>query len=162
MTLSLFFFVTGNLLACFYFVKNKIIWKQQTKLMNNFVEIFFTIVSQASTRHQLPLAKISKIYTGIGPGSFITNRAIVLFLKTLLILNPQIQIFTINNLLFQAGLDVNTISILSFSRHKVCVQKFHQRQILAPAQLLFRTALPSFLAKYPHFLVCTDFTQINL
>lgn len=160
-TSSLFLLANWDFLYLYFFANDKVVHQEKQQLANNFVEVFFTTLKKVDKQHSLILSQLTKIYAGIGPGSFTTHRAIVVFLKTLQVLNPRLQIWTIDNLLFQSGLGANVISATTLSRQKVCLQLFQDGEALFPLQVLWKNQLPAFLEKNPQFTYYCDFVGFD-
>ena len=162
MNWSLFCITSSDFLFMFFFRKNNLISKVKKKLQNNFVEIFFVTLEEINQKHQLHLSQLDKVYAGIGPGSFTTHRAIIVFLKTLVVLKPNLQIWTINNLLFQASVNKDVISVMTLSRQKVCWQKFNSLQSTSSIHIVAKEELPTLCQNNSQFIIHQDFVGFNL
>ena len=160
-SLSLFFFASWDTLYFFLFNQKTLLVQDKKSLQLNFVEVFFATLSKILKKQNFSLLDVKNVYTGIGPGSFTTYRAIVVFLKTLQILNTRVHIFTIDNLLFQAGLEKKVISICKLTRQKVYLQTFNAGQKLFSPQLLTNKQLIAFLEKNNTFTNYQNFVGFD-
>lgn len=153
---SLVIFASFSQLFFSLLVNDQLLAKKKMTINNNFVSLFFTNLEKFLTTYNLVLASIANIYAGIGPGSYLINRAIITFLKTSKVLNPHLNILTINNLVFQILPQEKTISLLDANQKNFYLMVSDQvdKEIFSS---LNKTALPGFLKTYPQYQVHQNF-----
>lgn len=160
-TFSLFILASYQTLVLIIFQKNTYISSTTQQLHQKFSEVFFTELKILLQKQQITLQQIKEVYAGIGPGSFMTHRTIVTFLKTATILDATKTIFTINNLIFQAGLDSNVISLLKANKQKYYCY-IRSKDITKPeTTILKETDIPLLAEKYPDHKIYQDLMEIN-
>ncbi len=79
-------------------LKFKLIDKETHKLARQQSEFMISKIKKFLNKNNIDISNIKKIYFTNGPGSFTSNRLGVIFVKTLLILNSELQIYTIDTL----------------------------------------------------------------
>ncbi len=154
---SLFFIANFNSFTIIFFTKKQKVFEQKLSLSANFVETFFISLKKITLENKINLQKIEKVYAGIGPGSFITNRAVVIFLKVMQIFNANLQLFTINNLFFQSQPEQNTFSLLTVNQKRSYFQLFRKRVAFSKMCLVSQKQLESALQTHSSFVVYQDF-----
>ncbi|PPE04092.1 tRNA (adenosine(37)-N6)-threonylcarbamoyltransferase complex dimerization subunit type 1 TsaB [Williamsoniiplasma lucivorax] len=98
-------------------------------------DIFFDCLNLFLERNHLQLNALQDFYLTTGPGSYTGVRIGISFVKTLKVLNPQINVLTIDTLKFQAG-DGTKISLLNARSGKYYAAVFNHFKMEQAIQLI--------------------------
>jgi tRNA threonylcarbamoyladenosine biosynthesis protein TsaB len=121
-------------------------------------ENFLLILQQTLKKTKYSLSDIEKVYFTSLPGSQTGYRISLAFGLTLQILNPQVKLYHLNSLLFQAGKD-QAISLISVDLKKT---KYHiavcqRTKCLFEPQIIGNAELVKIQKKFPNHFIYEDF-----
>ncbi|APE75149.1 tRNA (adenosine(37)-N6)-threonylcarbamoyltransferase complex dimerization subunit type 1 TsaB [Spiroplasma citri] len=109
--LNLFIDTSTDFLILILEQKQKIIGQVHENHTRRHTEATLPVIKQLLSAYQLKLKDINNFYLTTGPGSYTGVRIPMTIVKTIKIINSAINVYTINTLLYQAGLD-NVVSML--------------------------------------------------
>ncbi|UZQ31128.1 MAG: tRNA (adenosine(37)-N6)-threonylcarbamoyltransferase complex dimerization subunit type 1 TsaB [Spiroplasma phoeniceum] len=109
--LNLFIDTSTDFLILILEKEQKIIGQVHQNHARRHTEATLPTITQLLGQHQLKLKDINNFYLTTGPGSYTGVRIPMTIVKTVKVINPAINVYTINTLLYQAGLD-NVVSTL--------------------------------------------------
>lgn len=95
-------------------------------------ENFVSKLNQLVTEVNLTLRDIKQIYFLSGPGSQTGERVAFSFVTIMKILDPQVELFTLDSLSFQASLEQDCLSVISIGKNskKYCINRYQQGTLL--------------------------------
>ncbi|CAH1756002.1 24909_t:CDS:1 [Entrophospora sp. SA101] len=119
--LRLLFSLTSQFLFIALLEDEKCLKSRQRVNFRQHSENFFPILKQVLAKTNHSLKEIEEVYFTNLPGSQTGHRISLTFVLTLQVLNPQIKVYHLNSLLFQAGKS-RAISLISIDQKKT---KYH-------------------------------------
>lgn len=111
-------------------------------------------------KHNLKLKDIKNFYVTQGPGSYTGVRVGLTIVKTLKILNEEINVYLINSLTFQAGIQ-KAISLLDARSNKSYCGIYDNQKIIKEPFLLDNTDLSKLENKYKNFKIISNYENID-
>lgn len=125
-------------------------------------ENFLVHLGEILAQHHCSLPEIKKIYFTSSPGGQTGLRVSLAFLATLRVLNPQIKIYQINTLLFQAG-EKNCLSLLTIDSQasKYHLAVYQKKKCLLTSQIVRVEEKKKITAQFPNFTTLKDFEGVD-
>lgn len=139
---------------------NKIIDSLEIKNLTKISDIAINELTNFLAKNKLSINDIQNFYVTKGPGSYTGVRVGLTIVKTLQTLNHNYNIFVINSLLFQAGID-QTISLLDARGDKSYLGIYNQGSTLVEEQVVLNSELDLSIAKYPDFAIKKDYLELD-
>lgn len=124
-------------------------------------ENFFPILQQILVETSYSLKDIREVYFTDLPGSQTGQRISLAFVLTLQVLNPQIKIYHLNSLLFQAE-ESKAISLISIDLKKTKYQiaVYQKTKCLVEPQMIENKELTKIKKQFSNYALYEDFYQI--
>ncbi|AVP49394.1 tRNA (adenosine(37)-N6)-threonylcarbamoyltransferase complex dimerization subunit type 1 TsaB [Williamsoniiplasma luminosum] len=110
-------------------------------------DIFFDSLNLFLKRNNLTLKMLNDFYLTIGPGSYTGVRIGLSMVKTLKVLNPQINVFVVDSLKFQAG-NENKISLINARSNKFYASVLSDYKIKEAIQLINQDQVDTLFEQY--------------
>ena len=159
-------FIYFSLTSSFFFLSvgesKTILETIQTETQKKHSVNLINFLKKILEKNHRQLREVKEVYFTSGPGSQTGIRLSLVFVSTLQTLNPEIKIFHLNTLLFQAS-DQNCLSLLSLDNsgrrwHLAGYQK--QKEILS-SQIKTKEEIEEIKKKFSSFPVIENFRKIN-
>lgn len=121
-------------------------------------ENFLLLLRKILQKTKCSLVDIEKVYFTSLPGGQTGYRISLAFGLTLQVLNPQVELYHLNGLLFQVG-ESKAISLISIDQKKTKyhVAVYQKTKCLFEPQVVKSTELIKIQKKFPNYLVYEDF-----
>ncbi|ABC01572.1 tRNA (adenosine(37)-N6)-threonylcarbamoyltransferase complex dimerization subunit type 1 TsaB [Mycoplasma capricolum] len=107
-------------------------------------------------KNKLTIKDLKAFYLTIGPGSYTGVRVGLTIVKTLKVLNNNFEVFIINSLLYQAGLN-NVISCIDARSNKYYISVYNNAKQLLDISLIEQNQIDDLLFKYKDFELVNDY-----
>ncbi|WP_434335974.1 tRNA (adenosine(37)-N6)-threonylcarbamoyltransferase complex dimerization subunit type 1 TsaB [Mycoplasma capricolum subsp. capricolum] len=107
-------------------------------------------------KNKLTIKDLKAFYLTIGPGSYTGVRVGLTIVKTLKVLNNNFEVFIINSLLYQAGLN-NVISCIDARSNKYYISVYNNAKQLLDISLIEQNQIDDLLFKYKDFKLVNDY-----
>ncbi|MCE8158896.1 MAG: hypothetical protein I3270_00185 [Candidatus Moeniiplasma glomeromycotorum] len=161
--LQLFFSLTSPFLGLSVWENNQCLISLQKENHRLHADNFLTHLKTILKQINRSLPELKEIYFTSFPSGQTGLRVSLTFLITLQALNPQIKLYQINTLQFQAGND-NCLSLLTLDKResKYYVAVYSQKRCLLAPQLVRKEELTGLVEQFKGFLVQQDFREIDL
>ncbi|KLL03813.1 MAG: glycoprotein endopeptidase [Mycoplasmataceae bacterium CE_OT135] len=164
--LCLLFSLTSQFLFIALLENEKCLKSRQRVNFRQHSENFFPILKQVLAKTNHSLKEIEKVYFTSLPGSQTGHRISLTFALTLQVLNPQIKIYHLNSLLFQAGKS-RAISLISIDQKKTkyhCAVYRATKCLVEPKKIDLNVSqkqeLIQIKKQFSDYLIYEDFHQI--
>src|SRR4051794_33145353 len=121
-------------------------------------ENFLLFLRKILKKTKYSLVDIEKVYFTSLPGSQTGYRISLAFGLTLQVLNPEVELYHLNSLLFQAG-EGKAISLISIDlkKTKYHIAVYQKTKCLFEPQIVENIELVKIQKKFPNYLVYEDF-----
>lgn len=161
--IELFFSLCSDTLFLVVFQNKKplsIIQKSNRRLHS---ENFSFYLEQILKENKIFLKDIKKVYFTSNPSGQTGLRVSLAFILALQTLNPKLQIYYINSLLFQVGKE-KAISLLTIDNKgsKYHAAVYQNKKCLMESQAINQEQLELLKKQFPNFPIFCDFNQVNL
>ncbi|ATZ17580.1 tRNA N6-adenosine(37)-N6-threonylcarbamoyltransferase complex dimerization subunit TsaB [Williamsoniiplasma luminosum] len=125
-------------------------------------DIFFDSLNLFLKRNNLTLKMLNDFYLTIGPGSYTGVRIGLSMVKTLKVLNPQINVFVIDSLKFQAG-NKNKISLINARSNKFYASVLSDYKIQEAIQLINQDQVETLFEQYvqKRYVQVIDYNNVD-
>lgn len=135
-------------------VLDQVIVKNTKKVSDLLVENIQSLLA----KHQLTIHNVKRFYLTTGPGSYTGERVGLTFVKTLKVIQPDIEVYLINSLAYQAGMG-KKVSVLDARGGKFYLGIYDDQQPLIAEQVITHDALAELMATkiYQDFQVVKDY-----
>ena len=161
MSTELFFSLSTRFCSLVLLCQGQLVHSFQQDNLQKHSETFLPLLNQFLKDQQLTLEKLDKIYFTSTPGGQTGIRVSLSFLVALKVLHPQLEIFHLDSLLFQAG-NENCYSLLSANNRNskyffaLCQQgKIIEKGMIEAEQLNLK------LSCDPQLVIKKDFSGID-
>ncbi len=153
---NLLIFLDSNHLTLGLIDDQKLLTSKRIELHQNLIEKFFSQLKLILQNNKLKIQDIKKIYVSTGPGSFISNRILSVFLKTSIILAPQIQVFALNKLLWMVGNHGQKIALLKVNQNFLHYQVFINGKPVTKNEIIKNDELTKIQQNYSDFKIVSN------
>ncbi|AGM25275.1 tRNA (adenosine(37)-N6)-threonylcarbamoyltransferase complex dimerization subunit type 1 TsaB [Spiroplasma chrysopicola] len=132
---SLFIDTTGKYLTLILESNNIVLGHYHLDGERKHTELTVPTIKKLLDEQHLKLKDLTALYLTMGPGSYTGIRVPITIAKILKTINPDFKVYTINSLLYQAGLD-NCISMIDAKGGQFYFAIYQNGQEIIPIQLL--------------------------
>lgn len=112
------------------------------------------------TNNNFSLSEINNFYVVIGPGSYTGVRVGLTIVKTIKTIDPKVNVYTINSLLFQAA-DKKAVSMLDARSDKVYFAIYDNKTEVIATQLLDNQTAIEIAQQFADFEIIKDYENID-
>lgn len=158
--LNLFIDTSTDFLILILEKNNKIIGKIYQNNMRCHIEKTLPTIKKLLNFNKLKLKDINNFYLTIGPGSYTGIRIPIIIIKTIKIINNIINVYVINTLIYQAGLD-NVISMIDAKGGKWYFAVINDGVEIIKSQLFDYKICLKIINKFPNYKIRCDLRKIN-
>jgi tRNA threonylcarbamoyladenosine biosynthesis protein TsaB len=158
--LHLLFSLTSRFLFIALFQDKKCLASINQDNFRQHSENFFPVLQQLLAKTGYSLKDIGEIYFTDLPGSQTGQRISLAFVLTLQVLTPQVKIYHLNSLLFQAGKD-KAISLISIDlkKTKYHVAVFQKTKCIVEPRIVENKETNKIKKQFSDYIVYEDFYQ---
>ena len=161
--IELFFSIITDRLFFLLLENNNLVGKISEDNENFHSENFILKLSSLLKNCGIKLRDIDNVFFLDGPGSQTGERIGVTFVTALKLVSPNFQSFKLDSLTFQAGLNKNCLSAISFGKKvkKFFLNVYFGGELISSKKKVSCEDLESNIKKFPEFPVFIDFAGID-
>lgn len=165
---------TNNKVANYLAIKDEKVVEVYNKVIEkNLTNFLVSSFKEFINKNFYSLKKVNTIYFVNGPGSFTNIRLANIMIKTLVTLNPNLELMAIDRLAFLADYNINEVVVCESSSTSKFVFIHKKNEVLVQTSLVSNEQYSQLLTKYSDFTVrdisnfsfqdnVTDITNLNL
>jgi tRNA threonylcarbamoyladenosine biosynthesis protein TsaB len=157
---SLFVDTTYNNIHLILEEDGKILNHRKIKNIIKMSDIFNEAIEQLLQDVKWTLPEIDNLYLATGPGSFTGVRVGVTFAKTLMLLKPELNVYAISSLQFQAG-SGDAISYIDAKGGSVYFAVYQDGAVVIPDQILEQNIAVTIANEFEGFESFYDMAEFN-
>ncbi|WP_374696602.1 tRNA (adenosine(37)-N6)-threonylcarbamoyltransferase complex dimerization subunit type 1 TsaB [Spiroplasma endosymbiont of Polydrusus formosus] len=159
--LNIFIDTSTDFLILILEQNEKIIGQVHHNNARRHTETTLSTIMKLLSEHKLKLQDINNFYLTSGPGSYTGVRIPMTIVKTIKVINSVVKVYTINTLIYQAGLD-NVISTLDARGEKYYFAVVSNGTEVIPSQLLDYETCLDIIKQFPGYEFRCDLQIVDL
>lgn len=158
--LNFFIDTSSEFLTLILEKNNELIYNISIYSKQQYVELTNMYINNVLKKFNFKLKDINSFYVTKGPGSYTGIKVAITIVKTIKMINNNVNIYLINSLIYYAGL-TNTIFMIKLQNNKFYFVIIKNGKEIFPTKIIDKKTCLIISKKYPNYILKNKLTKIN-